>query len=240
VKYAEDEMLDVLDKGYVRIVDYMGDDKSIVDAARVSYDKECVLNPDGTLAVRDEKLLNFLVRENHWSVFRHATVQFEVYMPLMVARQYWKYIVGVANVSDGICMNESSRRYITEEPVFYIPDITEWRGAPENSKQGSGEVLDPRLGRIFTEELMSYINKGEELYNQALRSDVCAEQARLFLPAYGMYVRVRTTMSLAALIHFLKERLGHDAQKEIYEYAKAMRKLVEPLFPSTFKAIFND
>lgn len=233
------EKIDVLDKGYVRLVDHMGSDASIIDSARVSFDKECVLNEDGTLAERDEKLMAYLVRKNEMSVFRQATLQFEIYMPLMVARQYWKYIVGAAHIDDGVCMNETSRRYVTEEPTFYIPNLTEWRSSPENSKQGSGNPIDPRIGEIVTHELMSYIDVGIEKYDYWMSMGVCAEQARLFLPAYGMYVRVRSTMSLAALIHLLKERLEHGAQLEFQEYAKALRDLTAPLFPVTFKTIFG-
>ena len=223
----------------MRLVDHMGSDESIINAARVSYDKECVPNEDGTLAERDERLMAYLVRKNEMSVFRQATVQFEIYMPLMVARQYWKYIVGASHIDDGVCMNETSRRYVTEDPTFYIPELTEWRGAPENSKQGSSEPIDPRIGQVATDELMKYIDRGLEFYNYWMKMGICAEQARLFLPAYGMYVRVRTTMSLAALLHLLKERLEHGAQKEFQLYAQALRDLTEPLFPVTFKTIFG-
>lgn len=227
------------DKGYVRLVDHMGDDVTIVNSARVSFDKETSFNEDGTLKDKDVRLINFLYRNKEMSVFRHATVQFEMYMPLMTARQYWKYIVGASHIDDGTCMNESSRRYITEDPVFYVPQFNEWRGAPADKKQGSGEPLEERLGSYATEELLEYIDEGMRKYNKWLTIGVAPEQARLFLPAYGMYIRMRTTMSLAALLHFLQERLGHRAQKEIYEYAQAMHDVVKPLFPATFDAVFG-
>ena len=233
------ERIDVLDKGYVRLVDHMGTDASIINSARVSFDKECTPNEDGSLAERDQRLMAYLVRNNEFSVFRQATLQFEMYMPLMVARQYWKYIVAASHIDDGTCMNETSRRYITEEPTFYIPELDQWRAAPENSKQGSSDPIDPRIGQIVTEELMGYIETGIAQYNYWMEVGVCAEQARLFLPAYGMYVRVRTTMSLAALIHLLKERLGHGAQLEFQKYAEALRDLTQPVFPVTFKIIFG-
>lgn len=234
-----DGYIQVLDKGYVGLLNHMGNDASIISAARVSYDKECQPNEDGTLAERDERLMAYLVRKNEMSVFRQATLQFEIYMPLMVARQYWKYIVGAAHIDDGVCMNETSRRYVTEEPTFYIPELTEWREAPMNSKQGSGDQVDPRIGQVATDELMKYVERGVEFYEYWMKMGVCAEQARLFLPAYGMYVRVRTTISLAALIHLLQERLEHGAQKEFQLYAEALRDLTEPLFPVTFKTIFG-
>jgi len=163
------------------------------------------------------------------SPFRHATLQFEVYAPLMVARQWWKYVVGSDHVMDA--WNESSRRYITEEPVFYIPQSNEWRSAPENSKQGSGEPIDPWEGSDFTNVLKKYIEQGERLYNEALRAGICAEQARLFLPAYGMYVRWYWTASLQSVAHFLNQRLAHDAQKEIQVYAQAVYDLAIQHFP---------
>jgi thymidylate synthase (FAD) len=223
-------MLGVLDHGYVRLVDYMGSDLTVVNAARVSYAKESL-----ELNEKDIRLIKFLAREDHTSPFRHAIVQLENYAPLMVARQWWKYIVGSAHMEgtgdslDG--WNESSRRYITEEPVFYVPQSVEWRSAPENSKQGSGEPLDSRTGAFFSDSLLNYIAEGERLYNLALERGICAEQARLFLPAYGMYVRWYWTASLQSVCHFLAQRLEHDAQKEIQDYAKVVLELIKPLFP---------
>lgn len=227
----------VLDQGYVRLVDHMGSDISICNAARISFNKETSFQSDGTLADKDYNLLRFLIKNNEMSVYRHATLQFEIYMPLMIARQFWKYIVGVANVNDGVCMNESSRRYVTETPIFYIPNAEQWRGMPENKKQGSDQPIDPRIGQVATEELMKYVDEGVKLYEKWQTMGIATEQARLFLPSYGMYIRMRTTMSLASFIHFLEERLGNRAQHEIYEYARAMKLLIEPLFPATFDAL---
>jgi len=129
--------------------------------------------------------------------------------------------------------NESSRRYITEEPTFYVPNALQWRSAPENSKQGSGDPVDPYIGEKFTEAIEEYIKEGERLYESALKQGICAEQARLFLPAYGMYVRWYWTASLQSVLHFLDQRLSHDAQKEIQEYAKAVYQFVKEYFPVT-------
>jgi thymidylate synthase (FAD) len=218
------EMFNVLDKGYVRLVNVMGSDLSVANSARVSYDKEST-----ELSEKDARLIRFLAREGHTSPFRHATLQFEMYAPLMVARQHWKYVVGSDHTMDA--WNESSRRYITEEPTFYIPGPYEWRSAPENSKQGSGEAIGVHDGRILSYELMKYIEEGERLYKEAMEYGACAEQARLFLPAYGMYVRYYWTASLQSVAHFLRQRLAHDSQVEIQEYAKAVKALAEPHFP---------
>jgi len=218
------EMINVLDKGYVRLTNVMGSDLSVVNSARVSYDKE-----SQELTDKDARLIRFLAREGHTSPFRHATLQFEMYTPLMVARQHWKYIVGSDHTMDA--WNESSRRYITEEPAFYIPQADEWRSAPENSKQGSGQPVHMLNGVAFTAELDKFVKEGERLYEWALGFGICAEQARLFLPAYGMYVRYYWTASLASVAHFLNQRLAHDSQVEIQEYAKAVYELVQPKFP---------
>ena len=223
--------IDVLDKGYVRLVDKMGDDLSIVNAARVSYDKE-----SSEFAERDQKLVDFLVREGHTSPFRHAALTFEVYAPLFVARQWWKYAVASTHIDDQNGWNESSRRYITEDEEFYIPQPREWRSKPESSKQGSGKPLDEYVGSIHTNYLEQYIESGLEMYRTALEDGIAPEQARLFLPAYGMYVRWRWTVSLQGVMTFLEQRLGHDAQVEIQEFAKAVRNLTNQSFPHTMKA----
>lgn len=218
--------IDCLDHGYVRYIKHMGDDLDPVNSAKVSFAKE-----SAEFGEREAKLLGFLAREEHTSVFRHSALTFEVYAPLMVARQWFKYIVASSHTEDQQGWNESSRRYVTEEPTFYIPAENEWRSAPENKKQGSGEVIATGLGKQFTYLLEDYARRGEELYETMMENGVCAEQARLALPAYGMYVRWRWTTSLGALMHFLHQRLEHDAQKEIQDFAIAVKDLTAEHFP---------
>ena len=226
--------INVLDKGYVRLVDTLGSDLSVVNAARVSYDKESAEFQD-----RDQKLLNFLIRENHTSPLRHAALTFEVYAPLMVARQWWKYAVSSTHIDDQNGWNESSRRYITEDEEFYIPDAYSWRSKPENSKQGSGPAVDNETGGYYSNKLFDIVDHGTKLYNEALSNGIAPELARLFLPAYGMYVRWRWTVSLQGVTTFLDQRLQHDAQVEIQEYAKAVNDLVTDYFPKTMDAWRN-
>ena len=227
--------INVLDKGYVRLVDTLGNDLSVVNAARVSYDKE-----SEEFTPKDEKLIGFLVREGHTSPFRHAALTFEVYAPLFVARQWWKYAVSSTHVDDQNGWNESSRRYITEQEEFYVPSASSWRSKPENSKQGSGEPLHYSIGAYYTNKLNDIINEGTRLYHDAMKDNVAPEIARLFLPAYGMYVRWRWTTSLQGVMTFLDQRLEHDAQVEIQEYAKAVRDLSHDAFPQTFKVLNNE
>jgi thymidylate synthase (FAD) len=227
---------EVLDKGYVRLVDVLGSDLTPVNAARVSYDKE-----SSELSDKDERLLKFLAREGHTSPFRHAMLQFEVYAPLMVARQWWKYVVGSDHTMEA--WNESSRRYVTEQPEFYVPYPEEWRMKPENSKQGSGDPLflyDAKSASLATAGLLEHAHKSIQAYEKALEAGICAEQARLFLPAYGLYVRWYWTASLAGVAHFLNQRVAHDAQKEIQDYAKAVKYLAESKFPVSLKELLND
>ena len=225
------EKINVLNLGYVSLISTMGNDLEVANAARVSFDKRSELNEDGSLKKKDEKLIDFLWKEEHTSPFRHCVLSFEIYAPLMVARQHWKYAVASTFVDDQNGWNESSRRYITEEPAFYIPTAEQWRSAPENSKQGSGDPINYGLGIELTMRLFNLIEAAEKDYNHAIEVGVCAEQARLFLPAYGMYVRYRWTTSLHGVMHFLQQRLAHDAQIEITEYAKAIKQLAENEFP---------
>ena len=232
--------IDILDKGYVRLVDTLGDDLSVTNAARVSYDKESKLRDDGSLTLNDQKLLKFLWDEGHTSPFRHAAMTFEVYAPLFVARQWWKHTVASSHVDDQNGWNESSRRYITENEEFYIPKGHEWRSKPENSKQGSGEPLITDVGGYFTNKLWDVVESGKKLYDKALEAGIAPEQARLFLPAYGMYVRWRWTVSLHGALNFLNQRLPQDAQHEIREYAEAVKELTKQSFPHTYQIALGE
>ena len=220
----------VLDNGYVRLVDVMGSDLSVANAARASFAKE-----SSQMSTDDARLINFLARENHMSPFRHAFATFEFKAPLLVARQHWKYVVGSDHTMDS--WNESSRRYVTMEPEFYIPKLNEWRLAPDNKKQGSGGPIDPWTGSILTEELKKYIEQGEALYKLAMDNGAAPEQARLFLPAYAMHVVYRWSCSLQSVALFLNQRLAQDAQHEITKYAEAVKELINPHFPISLSCL---
>jgi len=224
--------IDVLDKGYVRLVDTMGSDLSIVNAARVSYDKE-----SESIEGRDRRLLLYLWKNGHTSPFRHAVLSFEVYAPLMVARQWYKHAVSSTHMDDQNGWNESSRRYITEDEEFYVPDV--WRSKPEDSKQGSGEPIDYLSSKLWSADLERHYEESVYQYQRALDNGVAPEQARLFLPANGLYVRWRWTTSLHSAIHFLELRLEHSSQWEIQQYAEAVESIVRAKFPATMDAVFE-
>jgi thymidylate synthase ThyX len=363
----------VLDKGYVRLIDSMGGDLGIVNAARASYNKE-----SDEMSEKDARLIGFLMKEGHWSPFRHSFVTFEVKADLMTTRQLQKHLVGGSftdpffawneacltgdqtvrlgngrvitlqelyqlysagekglaietmkdglveaheiediwispeecdiftlltengrsikgtsnhripvidrgdielieiNPGDDIWVNQegkkdrdrvidifpsekrafvydvqmkdgdnpyflangilthNSRRYITSDEEFYEIQADQWRSKPENSKQGSGELIDDFTGSFYTEAFKKWSKEGHDLYHHAMDAGICPEQARVFLPAYSLYVTFRWSCSLQALLHFLKQRQAHDSQNEIQQYAKAVHRLAQPLFPVTF------
>lgn len=227
------DTIKVLDKGYVRFIDNLGSDLSIVNAARASFEKE-----SKEFSKSDAALIRFLAREGHFSPFRHGMFTFEFKAPMMVARQHWKYVVGSDHTMDS--WNEGSRRYVTSEPDFYVPDNFEWRSSPDDKKQGSGGPLGRMEGEMLTQALEDTILRGEELYNWALKLNVAPEQARLFLPAYGMFLHYRWTCSVQSLAHFLRQRLAHDAQSEITDYARATYQLSIDKFPISLQALLGD
>lgn len=228
-------MKKVLDKGYVRLVDTLGDDLTIVNAARVSFNKAT-----DTLREEDERLISYLAKHQHTSPFRHAAIQFEIYAPLMVARQWWKYIIGSAHQDPFTAWNESSRRYVTEEIEFYLPESDAWRSKPENSKQGSGAPLPIATGVEAYKRLVDQIEQGMINYNWAIDTGIATEQARLFLPsAYGLMVRWYWTASLQGVSHFINQRTDEHAQWEIREYAEVVKTLSLEKFPNALKALLK-
>ena len=208
--------LNVLDRGFVSLVDHMGSDLSVVNSARISYAKR-----SESFCERDEKLVNYLWEHNHTSPFRHATLQFHIKAPLFVIRQWQKHQVGCA-------WNEVSGRYVEFEAEFYIPDC--WRKQHKQNKQGSyGEVESQQEAySIYTRALEASL---DEYYN-LLNLGVCKEQARMVLPL-SLYTQCYWTASLQAVMHFLSLREDSHAQLEIQEYAKAIRELSAAHFPSS-------
>lgn len=226
------ERMGVLDHGYVRMEDAMGNDLTTVNAAKVSFDKR-----SEEFKPRDQKLVNFLGENGHTSPFRHSVMTFEVYAPLFVKNQWWKYVVG--SMHDPMqAWNESSRRYVTEEPVFYIP---QWRKAPENKKQGSEDFIN-EFSPLYTKlrwEIETAIKEGAERYEWAMAEGVAPEQARAFLPAYAMYVRWWWTCSLQGALHLIEQRTASDAQWEFQEYARVVEYMVRLKFPVAATALLG-
>lgn len=228
-------MIGVLDHGYVRLADWMGSDLSPVNAARASFG---VKKED--LDDQDRKLIRYLADHGHTSPFRHAMMSLEVKAPLFVARQWWKHVVGSDHTMDA--WNELSFRYVTsavkgQDPEFYEPGPDAWRGAPANKKQGSSVPIPREAGDVITRIHRDIIRHGVESYKMALQLGVAVEQARLLLPAYGMYTTWYWSASLQAICHFLTQRLDEHAQWEIQEYARAVAQFALTLFPSSVDAL---
>lgn len=204
----------VLDNGFVRLVNVMGSDLSVVNSARISFAKEVT-----DIGDRDEKLIRYLWEHRHTSPFRHATLQFHVKAPLFVLRQWMKHQVGCA-------WNEVSGRYVEFDAEFYTP--SNWREQHESNKQGSkGSVDDQSMCNVlYTDAMNSSVNYYLELLDQG----VCKEQARMVLPL-SLYTECYWTASLQALMHFLELREDSHSQWEIQEYARAIRQLAVEHFP---------
>ncbi len=219
-----------MDKGYVKLIDVMGSDLSVVNAARASFNKD-----SQSLTEKDKGLIDFLVKNKHDSVFRHSAMTFEVYAPMEVKNQLIKHLVGSTHMDDQFGWNEISRRYVTSEPEYFAPDA--WRSAPENRKQGSGpNITDPETLDLIDDLYTDYIEYADNLYYRLMDLGVAPEQARLVLPGYAVYTRWRWTASLAAVLNFLSLRLKEDAQYEIRQYAKEVESFVQAHFPYTYES----
>lgn len=133
----------------------------------------------------------------------------------------------------------NSRRYVTENEEFYVPQSDEWRSKPANSKQGSGPNLDAAHGGVWTDQLLHHYDNCVSQYEQAMDAGIAPEQARLFLPANGMYVRFYWTASLQSVAHLINQRIASDAQFEFQQYAQAVKHLATERFPVALETLLN-
>jgi thymidylate synthase (FAD) len=241
------------------LIDNMGSDLTVVNAARVSFDKEseweyCDFDgqacsdkcerdgfPCPSLNPKDQKLVEFLARNGHWTPFSHCTITLRETVPIFVARQRFKHTVGFS-------YNEVSRRYVDDDPEFYYPES--WRKRADDKKQGSSdEVVD--LKELFSSTISDdsggmYFDLDSQyawvkhfticLYKDLLHAGVCPEQARMVLPQ-SMYTSYYVTGSLAAWSRAYKLRSDPHAQKEIQELAAQWNSIIEPLYPHSWKAL---
>lgn len=207
--------------GFVEILETFGSDLTVVNAARVSFDKE-----SNEFTPKDAGLINYLVKHDHSSPFFHPQIRFRIRMPIFVAREWYRHTVGFAR-------NEISRRYVDSEPSMWIPE--ELRERDANLKQGSKNTII----ELNSEMLIVYknvMNLSLESYNSLLAAKVAPEVARAVLPQ-SMYTEFIETGSLAAYARLCRLRLDPNAQKEIQEFAAAVGQLIEPKFPVSWGAI---
>lgn len=232
-----------------QLIDHMGSDLSIVNAARVSFHKESAYkwedhgggsNDIPHLPDADAKLLNYLAKHGHWSPFAHTSLQFRIKAPMFVARQLVKHQVG------GV-WNEVSRRYVDDEPEFFWPD--QWRGAPVNAKQGSAGFVDVEEMDWRDENScdlytgvgnpwhpISAVGIALEAYTALIKRGVAPEQARIVLPLNTMTEWIWTG-SLYFFARVCKERMSPHAQKECGDVARLIDPQCRAKFPVSWTAL---
>lgn len=205
----------------VEFLDHMGSDLTVVNAARVSFAKEHEEFDHTT----DRGLIKYLAKHNHWSPFAHCSASFRVKAPIFVARQLVKHTVGFS-------WNEVSRRYVNDDPEFYIPEV--WRKAAANVKQGSSEEAVPFLTnpaqRASATALM--------VYKMMLEQGVCAEQARMVLPQNTMTEWIWSG-TLYAWSRMCTLRLDSHTQKETREVAQLVSSTMAEVFPTSWEFLMN-
>jgi thymidylate synthase (FAD) len=229
MKSENKKKIKVLDKGHVEYVSHMGDDLTVVNAARVSFD-----NHKEELEHKDEKLIKYLAEHKHWTPFAHPQITLRIKAPISIRTQFFKH-------KQGFVENEISRRYVDNPPEFYHPRFRERPG--KGMKQGSSGWLECRDGggetsggfatRPLYESYNHLIRQAERVYEELVASNVAPEQARFALPQ-SMYTEWYWTGSLAAYARFYNQRINSNSQWEIRQYAESVSEIIEPLFPTSW------
>ena len=220
--------IDVLDKGYIELVDTLGDDLTPVNAARVSFD-----GFSETFEDKDRKLSKFLIKHKHHSPFRHQHCMFILKAPEFVMRQWYKHVVGIETTSSHVtkdhAWNEISGRYVPYDE-FYEP--TEFRKQSEDNKQASDGLVDDQIrATMMWREAQT---KTIETYKELLDMGMAREQARSILPL-TVYTKVWWTASFQSIMNFIELRDEPTSQVEIQEYARALKEIMLDIFPETTK-----
>ena len=199
----------------VNLIDVMGTDLSVVNAARVSFAKE-----SDEFSKQDAKLIHYLAKHNHWSPFGHASMQFRIKAPIFVARQLVKHQIGLV-------WNEVSRRYVDDEPEFYIP--SEWRLKADDKKQGSSdETIEYNLGST-----LEFI---KTTYQNMLKANIAPEMARMILPQ-NLYTEWYWSGSLMAFARVCNLRCKPDTQWETQQIANLIDIESKQHFPTSWRAL---
>ena len=222
--------IDVLDKGYIELVDTLGDDLTPVNAARVSFGGR-----SDTFEEKDRKLSKFLIKHKHHSPFRHQHAMFILKAPEFVMRQWYKHVVGIETTSSSVtkdhAWNEISGRYIPVQEYYY-PDV--WRKQSDDNKQASEGELDELQQKRMTQMYGEYMRQVEMTYERMVEAGMAKEQARIVLPL-SQYTLVYWTASFQSIMNFIELRDEPTAQWEIQKYAKALKEIMLDIFPETTK-----
>lgn len=209
--------ISVLDHGLVELIDHMGGDLRIVNAAQASFDKT-----SETYEHREERILNSLIREEHGVPLEHVAFTFRLRLPLFLAAQFKKHRMS--------SWSEQSGRYDELEPLFYVPAEESVRVQVGKPMEYRFEQADPHVANLFRHNLCWANEVAWDMYQRALSRGVAKEQARLSLPV-NTYTNVVWTMNLRALFTFLRLRLDSHAQREAQVYALAMESLAREVAP---------
>jgi len=209
--------------GFVELLETFGDDLTVVNAARVSFDKVSTELTEG-----DKKLIHYLAKHDHVSPFFHPQVRFRLKMPLFVAREWFRHTIGFAR-------NEVSRRYVDTPPQCWVPKAEEIRERDPKVKQGSKSTPVTDADTVH-QMIQDHTDAALTTYHALLSKGVAPEVARSVLPQ-SMYTEFIETASLAAVARLCHLRLGLDAQKEIRDYAEAVNQCLERAFPVSWKAL---
>ena len=218
----------VLDKGYIEVVDSLGDDLTPVNAARVSFGGRSEKFTD-----KDRRLSKFLIKHKHFRPFRHQHVMMIIKAPEFVMRQWYKHVVGIETTSTHVtkdhAWNEISGRYVPYED-FYIPD--DYRAQSDDNKQASDGVVDDQEGAsALWKKTQSTAIK---CYREMLDMGMAKEQARSILPL-TVYTQVWWTASFQSIMNFIELRDEKTSQVEIQEYARALKEIMLEVYPETTK-----
>lgn len=227
----------ILDKGFIEVIDHLGTDLTVVNSARVSFGKKKEILDDS-----DVKLMKYLKDNKHYSPFRHVMVQFHIKAPEFVMRQWYKHVVGIETTSSyptkDHAWNEISGRYTKmSETDYYTPQ--EWRTQSENNKQASDGLVSLHNQQRASDWFKAAMDHTYHYYNALLAIGVAKEQARIILPL-NIYTEVYWTASFQAIANFIELRDDPHAQLEIREYAIAMKELMSEIYPITTKVWFNN
>ena len=220
---------EVLDKGFVELVDTLGSDLTVVNSARVSFGKRKDVFDNS-----DRRLVKYLAKYKHFSPFRHIQAQFHIKAPEFVMRQWYKHVVGIETSSNSSvkdhAWNEISGRYVEVED-YYTPSV--FRQQSEDNKQATeGAINEQDSARHHWEQAIYH---AKEQYWKLLNMGVGKEQARAILPL-NQYTEVYWTASFQAVMNFIELRYEATSQVEIQEYARALKEIMLEAFPETTKA----
>jgi len=224
----------VLDKGFVEVIDSLGNDLTVVNSARVSFGKRKEKFDNS-----DRKLVKYLAKHKHFSPFRHLQVQFHIKAPEFVMRQWYKHVVGIETTSNSStkdhAWNEISGRYVPVED-YYIPDV--WRKQSRDNKQASEGVLESERNGQAKHYYNTALDTTLVMYKRLLDLGVAKEQARVILPL-SQYTEVYWTASFQSIMNFIELRDEKTSQIEIQEYARTLKDLMFEVYPEITK-IWSD